>query len=154
MSRAPFNVLVLPFRRREAERAEYAIFRRADQGYWQVIAGGGEDEEPPLAAAKREAFEEAAIPSSASFFSLRTSSSIPVYHFSAHQGWPRDQYVIPGYYFCVDASGITVTLSNEHTEFRWVSEDEGRELLHWQSDGVALWELNERLRNGDLPLAL
>ena len=154
MPRAPFNVLVLPFCRREAERAEYAIFRRADQGYWQGIAGGGEDDESPLAAAKREAFEEAAIPSTASFFSLSTSSSIPVYHFSAHRGWPRDQYVIPGYYFCVDASGITITLSSEHTEFRWVSADEGRELLHWQSDGVALWELNERLRNGDLPLAL
>ncbi len=65
--------------------------------------------------------------------------------------WPRDQYVIPGYHFGVDASGLTIRLSGEHREFRWVGAEEARKLLHWQSDGVALWELNERLRNGDLP---
>ncbi len=150
MPRAPFNVLVLPFRRGEGDRLEYAIFRRSDQSYWQVLAGGGEDDELPLAAAKREAFEEAHIPDSASFFPLKTRSSIPVYHFRDRSSWPRDQYVIPGYHFGVDASRLAITLSHEHTEFRWVGPNEARELLHWQSDVVALWELNARLRNGDL----
>jgi dihydroneopterin triphosphate diphosphatase len=37
--RAPFQILVFPFRRREG-RLELAIFRRADDGSWQGIAGG------------------------------------------------------------------------------------------------------------------
>ncbi len=151
MARAPFNVLVLPFRRCEGDRHECAIFRRRDESYWQGIAGGGEDNEIPLTAAKREALEEAQIPDSASFFPLKTLSSIPVYHFRDRETWQRDQYVIPGYHFGVDASGLTIRLSREHREFRWVGAQEARKLLHWQSDGVALWELNERLRNGDLP---
>ena len=74
-----------------------------------------------------------------------------MYHFSDRENWPHDQYVIPGYHFGVDASGLAITLSHEHTEFRWVSSKKARELVHWQSDAVALWELNERLRNGDFP---
>src|SRR5882672_8901989 len=61
MGRAPFQVLVFPFRRVQAGRLEYAIFRRADIDAWQGIAGGGEDDETLIEAAIREAREEAGI---------------------------------------------------------------------------------------------
>src|SRR5215216_3724181 len=68
MARAPFQVLVLPFRIVDTSTFEYALFKRSDEPYWQGIAGGGEDAETPLAAARREAFEEAQIPPSTTFF--------------------------------------------------------------------------------------
>ena len=37
MPRAPFQVLVFPFRRLEEGEFEYAVFKRADEGYWQAI---------------------------------------------------------------------------------------------------------------------
>ena len=40
MARAPFQILVFPYRRR-GDKFEFALFRRADDGYWQGIAGGG-----------------------------------------------------------------------------------------------------------------
>ncbi|HEY2253948.1 MAG TPA: NUDIX domain-containing protein, partial [Planctomycetaceae bacterium] len=63
MPRAPFQVLVIPFRRIDGGSFVYALFRRqqATGGYWQWIAGGGEDDESPLEAARREALEEAGI---------------------------------------------------------------------------------------------
>jgi dihydroneopterin triphosphate diphosphatase len=61
MTRAPFQVLIYPYRRIQEDRFEYAIFKRADEGFWQGISGGGEDGESPLEAARREAFEEAGL---------------------------------------------------------------------------------------------
>jgi len=84
--RAPFQVLVLPFRHREG-RLEFAIFRRADDGSWQGIAGGGEDGESPVEAARREAAEEAAIPMSAPLYRLRATGRIPAAGF--HEQWRR-----------------------------------------------------------------
>ena len=59
MTRAPFQVLIYPYRRIHEDGFEYAVFKRADEGFWQGISGGGEDGESPLEAARREAFEEA-----------------------------------------------------------------------------------------------
>ena len=41
-SRAPFQVLVFPYRQAGDTEYEHAILRRADEGYWHVVAGGGE----------------------------------------------------------------------------------------------------------------
>ena len=48
MPRAPFQVLVLPFRETDDGSIEYALFHRKDMDIWQWIAGGGEGEEIPL----------------------------------------------------------------------------------------------------------
>lgn len=56
MPRAPFQVLVYPYRRLEGGLVNYALFRRSDAGWWQGIAGGGEGRESPEEAARREAF--------------------------------------------------------------------------------------------------
>ena len=151
MPRAPFQVLVLPFRKNRNRNFKYAIFKRSDEPYWQGIAGGGEDGESPIKAAKREAFEEANIPGAAKYFMLKTTCFVPVYHFTARNLWPKDQYVVPNYCFAVDSSNIEVVLSYEHTEHKWVNYEEGNNLLHWDNDKTALWELNERLLNDDLP---
>jgi len=129
---------------------EFAVFRRSDARYWQVIAGGGEHGESVEQAAQREAHEEAGLRAVAPLTHLSTTASVPVTHFDDREHWPRDRYVVPIHYFGVDATGIDIELSREHTEFRWVDTDEARRLLHWQSDAVALWELAQRVQNGHL----
>ena len=45
MARAPFQVLVLLFRRTEDGGVEYGVLCRSDDGNWQGVAGGGEERE-------------------------------------------------------------------------------------------------------------
>ena len=40
MARAPFQVVVLPFRLTDSGGVEFAVLRRADDGQWQGVAGG------------------------------------------------------------------------------------------------------------------
>jgi dATP pyrophosphohydrolase len=144
MARAPFQVLVLPYRRSGA-RIEYAVLRRADLGVWQGIAGGGEDDETPDEAARREAFEEAGISASSTVQRLVSVSAIAVEHFSGRQSWDPSLATIPEYSYAVDADGQSLHLSVAHTEFRWVDFEEGLAMFEWESNGTALRELHERL---------
>ena len=143
-NRMPFQVLVIPYR--DTTRIQYAAFFRDDASYWQFIAGGGSRGENTIQAARREAEEEAGIPRSAKIVELQTVSSVSVRHFRARHYWPQALYVIPE--FAVNAGGLRIRLSHEHTRVEWLSFDECSERLYWQSNQVALWELNERLRRG------
>lgn len=82
MARAPFQVVVVPFRIGN-DGCEYAAFRRADDDAWQWITGGREDSESPLQSARREASEEAGVSPRTPFYRLATLHSVPVTHFAA-----------------------------------------------------------------------
>lgn len=150
MARAPLQILVLPFRKNKKGKLEFSVFKRADEKFWQGIAGGGEDNETPLETVKREAFEEANIPVDSKFFPLQFKGNVPVNAFAASKYWPKDLYVIPEHYFAVECNEIEIVLSHEHTEYRWVSYEEAVKLLKWDSNQTALWELNQRLLYNDL----
>lgn len=154
MPRAPFQVLVFPFRRMTEGSFEFAVFKRADAGYWQAIAGGGEDDEKPIEAARREANEEAEIPSEFGYYHLDSVAHIPTYFFEERSSWPKNTYVIPNHCFAVELPKMDIVLSHEHSEFRWVPFHEGVKLLYWEDNRTALWELNQRLINDDLPQPL
>ncbi len=145
MPRAPFQVLVLPWRWAEDGSAEFLIARRADLDIWQAIAGGGEDDETPLAAARREAYEEAGIPADCTFLPLDATTSIPVHVFPAGRHWEDDVFVIPEHTFGVDVNGRRLRMSHEHTEIRWLSIADASALLRFDSNRIALWELNQRI---------
>ena len=140
---------MFPFRRR-GDSIEYAIFRRADAGYWQAIAGGGEADESALEAARRETEEEAGIPRTSTFYRLDTVSSVPVYHFAARAEWPKDLYVTTNYAFGVDCADTEIVLSHEHTEVAWLPFSEAHNILKWENNQTALWELDQRILNGGL----
>lgn len=142
----------MPFRRREG-KLEYAIFRRADDGSWQGIAGGGENGESPVQAAQREAAEEAGTPASVSLFPLQSMSTVPVTCINevVRRHWPLDLFVLPNHPFAVDCSDIQLVLSAEHTELQWVAYETAHSLLRWESNKVSLWELNERLSRDMMP---
>lgn len=144
MVRAPFQVLVFPFRR-TPWRLEYALFFRSDSECWQGIAGGGEDDETPRAAAIREAHEEAGVPATAVLIELQTISSVPATRFGRSAQWGDDLFVIPEHCFGVEAQDIDITISDEHSAFAWLDYEAARGLLKYDSNRTALWELNQRL---------
>ena len=149
--RAPFQILVLPFRREGG--LQFAVFQRADDGSWQGIAGGGEDDESAVEAARREAEEEAGIPRTAALHRLAATSTVPVTCFAEHvrSHWPRDLAVLPEHAFAVDSTGIDIVVSTEHTAFEWADVDRANALLRWDSNKDALWELHRRLSRGVMP---
>ncbi len=144
MPRAPFQVLVLPYRK-TAEALEFAVFRRSDYSCWQGIAGGGEDDEIPLEAAKREAFEEAGISGVCHFMLLQATCTIPVTFFQDGGTWNKSLYVVPEHSFGADCTGQTLVLSDEHVAMEWLSYVEAYARLTYDSNRTALWELNLRL---------
>lgn len=145
MARAPFQVLIYPYRGIREERFEYAVFKRADEGFWQGISGGGEDGESPLEAARREAFEEAGLAPDLDFIQLDTVDSIPVTFYKDSDLWGDDVYVVLQYCFGVRADDQAITLSQEHTEYCWLPYEEARARLKYNGNKTALWELNRRL---------
>lgn len=145
MRRAPFNVLILPWRWTIDGSAEFALFRRADDGVWQWVAGGGQDDETPLEAARREAFEEAGISPTSPFMALDAVASIPAHIFADGGLWGDDVYVITEYSFGVDVSGQELIFAEEHTDMRWLAYNEARALVRYDSNRIALWELNRRI---------
>jgi dATP pyrophosphohydrolase len=146
MGRAPFQVLVFPYRPTRDGDWEFAIFRRMDGGFWQGISGGGEGDETPLETARRELFEEAGILPTAPFLCLDTTASIRVTWFRESHLWGEDRYVVPEHAFGVRTGFDAVVLSAEHTEMRWLPFEAAEQLLRFDSNRTALWELNLRIR--------
>ena len=145
MTRAPFNVLVFLYRKCALGTFEYAVFQRADLGFWQPVAGGGEEDETPAQAARRELLEETGLDCGGNLFQLQTVEPIRVTEFSESRHWGEDLYVIPQYCFAVEVKQGEIRLSDEHTDFRWLGYSEADRLLKYEGNRTALWELNQRL---------
>jgi dATP pyrophosphohydrolase len=148
MTRAPFQVLVYPYRKTDNGQIEYALMKRAVEGFWQAISGGGEDNETPLEAARRETNEETGIPPTSDFLQLDAIESIPVTEFRDSHLWGDNMYVIPQYCFGVTTQAIRITLSREHTEYNWFTYEEACKLIKFDGNKTALWELDRRLKGG------
>lgn len=145
MARAPFQVLVYPYRKVCDNGFEYALLKRSDAGYWQAIAGGRENNEIPLEAAKREAYEEAGIPTQSDFLQLDTVEPVPVTEFKDSYLWGENVYVIP-HSFGVLVKDSPIVLSREHTEYAWLTYEAAYRLVKYDGNKTALWELDKRLR--------
>jgi dATP pyrophosphohydrolase len=143
--RKAIQVIVFPYRVRESDLLEYAIFQRSDDpNIWQAIAGGSEDSETPIETARRETEEEASISQTSEFIELDSMSTIPVDLIRGFE-WGSEVLVVPQYSFGVDATGMEINLSDEHVNVEWCSFQKGTELLTFESNRLALWELNHRL---------
>jgi dATP pyrophosphohydrolase len=144
IKRAPFQVLVVPFRKTTGGH-EFAALKRSDMCVWQFVAGGGDEGEPVEQAARREASEELGLPVQV-VIRLQSMATVPVKFFKARSYWPQDLYVVPEYAFAADCTGQDIRLSGEHHEVVWGNADQIMTLLNWDSNRTALWELGERLR--------
>jgi dATP pyrophosphohydrolase len=148
--RAPFQVLIFPYRLTRQADLRYAIFRRADDGAWQGIAGGGHVGESPEDAARREAQEEAGIPGTAPLLRLRSVGQIPADVFAAHLQWNPGITHIPEYAFGIAVTTENLVLSAEHSASEWLDANAALERLEWDSNRLALRELHERLSGTSL----
>ena len=147
MKRAPFQVLVLPYRIVEGV-IEFAVFKRADLDCWQFVAGGGEEGEEPREAAIREVKEECGI-SADKVIALESVASIPV-DFICERLWGDEVLMIREHCFAVSVENPKLMLSDEHLDYQWVTFGAAVKLLRWDSNRNALWELNERLKRRDV----
>ena len=145
--RAPFQVIVFPYRRTLSGSFEYAVFFRRTLGYgdfWQAISGGGEDDETPLETARRESNEEGGISYDTPFVQLDSTVTIPAPQ-AAGMLWGTDVLVVPEYAFGADIGDQEIVISEEHETFRWVDYETAQSLLRFDSNKNALWELDFRL---------
>ena len=148
MSRAKYQVLVIPFNIQN-NTIKYAVFYRSDMHVWQFIAGGGEGGEIPLQSAKREAWEEAGIAYDSSYYPLETCCSIPTECFAVYRkAWGDNCFVIPEYTFAVNMKDVVVKLSYEHTKYEWMDYENAKQKLKYDSNKVALWELDNKIKSG------
>ena len=140
--RARYQILVIPYI--ISPELSVAVFQRSDDDSWQFIAGGGEDGEEPVDAAKRESFEEAGIDFACEFIKLDTVSFIPKDIFRDHRD-KKGFWVITEYCFAVELKDKSIRLSSEHKAVKWVSYNKAIELLRYDGNKTALWELRQRL---------
>ena len=149
MARAKYQVLVIPYYIKESS-VQYCVFQRKDSNIWQFIAGGGEETDGTIFdTAKREAYEEANISRNERFTQLETMCSISTEHFNeARKNWGETCLVIPEYAFAVQVSHQDLLLSDEHTTYTWLDYETASECLKYDSNKVALWELDNKIRLG------
>ncbi|ODP96128.1 NUDIX pyrophosphatase [Salinivibrio sp. SS3] len=142
--RAPFQVLVFPYKILN-EKPRYLIGKRSDNGVWQAISGGGENSESILEAAKRELQEETSL-TGCDWQQLDSMCMLPRVYYAGHENWTNHQFVVPEYSFSVRVS-TEPQLSNEHIKLHWCDFQEASDLLKYDSNRIALWELNQRLNS-------
>ena len=144
--RMPKQVLIITYRVRNSE-IEYLVFKRKDLKCWQWISGGMEDfDKDLLDTAKRELYEEIGIKDNVTIENLEITTKIPVVNVVGDFIWGKDVFYSEEYGFSVDISNQKIHLSNEHEECRWVDYSTANELLKYDSNKSALWELNEKLK--------
>jgi dATP pyrophosphohydrolase len=153
MSRAPMQVLVLPYVVVSDTPVRYGVLRRADGGQWQGVAGGAEDDESIQEAARREATEELGT-DGFQLTQLDSMSTVPAYFFPAWATWRETDpglLMVPEYCFgALVHDTATVHLSSEHRTMEWVPIEEAQRKLRWDSNRNALWELDQRLQHNHL----
>ena len=109
---------------------------------WQWISGGVENtDEDILAAAKREVYEETSIFHNINIIELEGFTKTPVVNIVKGFKWGEDVFYSEEYSFAVNIDNRKIKISEEHSEYRWVSYDEAKTLLKYDSNKNALWEL-------------
>ena len=144
--RKPYQILVIPYRIVD-ETPLFCILKRNNNNIWQFVAGGGENGETPIEAAKREISEEIGVEPSC-IQQLKCIAYVPadVIANSRRQHWDKNTFVIPEYSFAFECD-LEPTLSPEHIEYKWLTYDEARKLLKWDSNKVAMYETKCILEN-------
>ena len=140
--RKPHQILAFPYIK-ENGKYLYAIFlRNSSKQIWQGIAGVVEDDETFEQACKREAKEEAGIIEFNNIIKLESTCTIPIPNVTKNFIWGEEVLLIYEHCYGIEISNKKLTLSKEHTEFKWVTYEEAMKKLKYDSNKNALWELN------------
>jgi dATP pyrophosphohydrolase len=136
--------------REEADGLRFTLFKRADIGIWQGVCGGGESGESIEDAAFRECAEEAGITQPGPLYPLDSIGAmkcdiIPEWT----EVWGKDVLVLPMYHFAMEYCG-EIRYSEEHTDCAQFTFEEALAYTRFEDQSLAIWELNERLKRGNL----
>ena len=142
--RKPHQILAFPYKK-ENDIYMYAIFKRKNKDIWQAIAGGVEDDETYLEACKREASEEAGISYNTKVIELESVCTIPVVNVTKDFIWGEDICLVYEHCYGIDAQNENIKISQEHSEYKWCTYEQAKDLLKYDSNKNALWELNYKL---------
>ena len=149
--RKPKQVLVFLYKFDNNDNEyKYCLFFRSDRKFYQAISGGVEDDEQLTDTVIRELYEETGITNISKIYKLLTTSSIPVVNITGEYTWGENVYIATEYCFAIEITNQKIKLSNEHKSFKWVPYNEAIDLLKYDSNKTALWELNERLLKNNL----
>ena len=146
--RAKYNTLIIPYYISEVPL--YCVLKREDMKIWQFVAGGGEGDEIPKLGASRWLCEEIGVCEIDINLmeSLDTIGSVPSNLFEVfRESWKEGLYVIPVYTYAYKMTQTDIELSEEHLDYKWVTYNQAMELLHFDLDKTALWELEMRIKN-------
>ncbi|MEN8192259.1 MAG: NUDIX pyrophosphatase [Bacteroidota bacterium] len=120
------NIVEAHIFRKIEDKIEFLALKRSQDGIypniWQMVTGAIHDNEKAYKTAVREILEETelvpkklwALPNINSFYSAAEDSIVMIPVFAAEV-----------------AENSKITLSDEHSEFRWVDKDEMIQLLAW-----------------------
>ena len=146
--RAKYNTQIITYYISEVPL--YCVLKREDMKIWQFVAGGGEGDEIPKLGASRELCEEIGVCEIDINLmeSLDTIGSVPSNLFEVfRESWKEGLYVIPVYTYAYKMTQTDIELSEEHLDYKWVTYNQAMELLHFDLDKTALWELEMRIKN-------
>lgn len=115
------------FRQTDENQVEFLLLKRSDgeiySGIWQMVTGSIDKNEKAYQTALREIKEETNL-SPKQFWVVPNVNSF--YE-------PKKDYIcmVPVFAALVDLD-CQVTISNEHSEYKWVDVDEAKKLLAWR----------------------
>lgn len=115
------------FRQIDEDQIEFLLLKRSDgeiySGVWQMVTGSIDKNEKAYQTALREIKEETNL-SPKQFWVVPNVNSF--YE-------PKKDYIcmVPVFAALVDLDS-QVTISNEHSEYKWVNLDEAKKLLAWR----------------------
>ena len=140
--RLPIQIQAILFRKLNRE-TQYLLLKRASStgGFWQSVTGGIEEGETKIQALKREVSEETGIKNVAIIIK-------DVHYCEFWDYFKREarQRLIKEHVFGVEIhSNEKITISQEHTEYKWCSFKEALKLLKWEENKEALKRLDKML---------
>jgi len=145
--RQPFSINVFLYRVEEGS-IQFLLLKRIQRSefslpaFWQGVTGGMEEGETFEETAGREIFEETSYkPNSIEAVGYEYSFPIKDEWRISYGSEPME---ILEKVYCAEVEGEPV-LSAEHSEYKWVSESEAMELMHFDTNKLAIEAANKWL---------